>query len=435
MLEQGFALVANGDPDEALAAFDAAIEREPGHAGAWFAKGELLQGRGDEAGASACFERVTVLRPDYAEGWYRSGVALVNEHKLMATAPAAPLARYADARRLLERAMALRHDQAGVVAETLGAFERLRRAAGGAEPEPPDPTQLAYLVDALATLVARGGIRHLLLPDKALPELDRAFARGGAQELAREVFESANLVEPEVEVVEAPDGMCAPAVRPEGLRLVIGAAIARDPPALQAGVLEAAAHAWLSATGVGRFVSGDSLGPVMVYLGLGAPAARLALARGEGVKAADLAALLAVKAVVRGDRHGTSAVAARLAPPLDASFEGALRLLLPDANGYRQWFGVTEYDLPVDPWRGELIGCPESVDGPGEPGQRLREETEEDKRLELALRPCSCGGNWQVLRRQLLSPDVDYVVDRWLVACRVCGTRRVVLFYAERRER
>jgi hypothetical protein len=290
------------------------------------------------------------------------------------------------------------------------------------------------LVDALATLVARGGKSHFLLPDKALPELDRALARGGAQALAKEVFGTANLVAPEVEVVEAPDRMCAPAVRSEELSLVIGSAIARDPPALLAGVLEAAAHAWLGATGVGRFVADDALGPVLVYLGLGAPAARLALARGERVLAADLAAQLAVKAVVRGGRLQTWEVAARLEPPLDACFEGALRLLLPDADGYQKWFGVAEWDLPRDPGLREL-GWPEPVEGPGVPDQWVSAEDEEDKRLEIAVHPCSCGGNWQVLRRQLLSPDPDYFVDRWLVTCRVCGSRRVVLFYTERPQR
>jgi hypothetical protein len=37
MIERGVALLASGDSDGALAAFDAAVEREPEHAGAWFA--------------------------------------------------------------------------------------------------------------------------------------------------------------------------------------------------------------------------------------------------------------------------------------------------------------------------------------------------------------------------------------------------------------
>ena len=73
----GVALYDQGKYDEAVKAFDKAIEINPQYEAAWVGKGTTLgsQGKYDEAVAKA-FDRAIEINPQYADAWAGKGFAL-----------------------------------------------------------------------------------------------------------------------------------------------------------------------------------------------------------------------------------------------------------------------------------------------------------------------------------------------------------------------
>jgi tetratricopeptide (TPR) repeat protein len=356
--DRGLKLLARGDLAGAAAAFETVIARDSTHAGAWFSMGEALHRQGDEAAARSCYERageVGSADAQRAEAWYRRGVSLVNSHALISAPQKDCPGAYADARRSLEYAALLGHPHARAVGEVLVPFEELVRICHqegltlepGLTPwvlGPPDalleaagPEPLASLLDRLSEIVAHACWPQLLQPCASHDHLDDALRRGGVQELVNFVFRTAHLRVPAIEIVEGLH-ICAPYIGPEGVRLVIGADVVRDPRRLQWAVLWTVPYVWSHES---RFSIWPPHDPshsvcfhlaVLVYVGLGIPMAQLSLQRGDSVSAENIAALLAIQATTRAEPALTSETAAQLGPPLDTRYEAALRQLRPKAR-------------------------------------------------------------------------------------------------------
>lgn len=67
---KGYSLAALGQFEEAVEAFDRAIEREPAYRDAWAGRGKSLATLGRREEAVASFDRAIALKPDEASAWY-----------------------------------------------------------------------------------------------------------------------------------------------------------------------------------------------------------------------------------------------------------------------------------------------------------------------------------------------------------------------------
>lgn len=90
----GLCLEALNRLDEAIAAYDRAIELEPS-ANSWYAKAEVLVQQQKFEPAVVAYDRAIELEPDCGEFWYQRGLALVD------------LQRYDEARENYDRAVML----------------------------------------------------------------------------------------------------------------------------------------------------------------------------------------------------------------------------------------------------------------------------------------------------------------------------------------
>jgi tetratricopeptide (TPR) repeat protein len=78
----GLAHQALGEHQQAIAAFQHAIDRHPGHAEAMNCQGLSLLAQGRNADAVACFDRAIGVRPDYAEAHNNRGNAFLATHHI-----------------------------------------------------------------------------------------------------------------------------------------------------------------------------------------------------------------------------------------------------------------------------------------------------------------------------------------------------------------
>jgi predicted O-linked N-acetylglucosamine transferase (SPINDLY family) len=121
----GALLQEQSRPDEALAAFDAAVSLDPDYAEAHFNRGVVLQQRGRLDGAIEAYKQSLRLRPDYVEATTNAGIALQE------------LGRLGEAAAAFEHAAKLRPDAAephnnlgiallagGQAAQAVTAFQR-----------------------------------------------------------------------------------------------------------------------------------------------------------------------------------------------------------------------------------------------------------------------------------------------------------------------
>ncbi|MEZ0229264.1 MAG: tetratricopeptide repeat protein, partial [Planctomycetota bacterium] len=72
---RGLALAGLGRLDEARAAIEKAVGRDPSSSRAWATLGVIRAQANDLAGAKAAFEKVVALRPKEAAGWFQLGLA------------------------------------------------------------------------------------------------------------------------------------------------------------------------------------------------------------------------------------------------------------------------------------------------------------------------------------------------------------------------
>ena len=75
-LNQGSALYNQSKYDEAIKAFDKAIEIDPQLEQAWYYKGMALKGLGKYEEAIQAYDKVLEINPRYAGAWYHKGMAL-----------------------------------------------------------------------------------------------------------------------------------------------------------------------------------------------------------------------------------------------------------------------------------------------------------------------------------------------------------------------
>jgi len=80
-INKGSALYSQGKYDEAVQAFDEAIEINPQFAEVWYNKGSALHAQGKYDDAIKAFDETIRLNPDYAEAWYRKGTVLHLQEK------------------------------------------------------------------------------------------------------------------------------------------------------------------------------------------------------------------------------------------------------------------------------------------------------------------------------------------------------------------
>jgi tetratricopeptide (TPR) repeat protein len=74
---KGRALISQGKYDEAIQAYDIAIQLRPDYAEAYYSKGVALDSQGKYDEAIQDFDKVIQLEPDFAAGaWYDKGLAL-----------------------------------------------------------------------------------------------------------------------------------------------------------------------------------------------------------------------------------------------------------------------------------------------------------------------------------------------------------------------
>lgn len=82
-----------GQPDQAIAFFDAALRLAPGHAGIWNSRGNLMNRRGDSAGAIESFRRAVAVAPGHFEAWFNMGSTAVTAEQWDLAADALARAR------------------------------------------------------------------------------------------------------------------------------------------------------------------------------------------------------------------------------------------------------------------------------------------------------------------------------------------------------
>ena len=68
----------NGNYDDALAAYDKALEIDPNHVSAWNNKGIVLSKLKRFEESISCYDRAIELDPKYANAWYNKANALRN---------------------------------------------------------------------------------------------------------------------------------------------------------------------------------------------------------------------------------------------------------------------------------------------------------------------------------------------------------------------
>ena len=114
---QGALLQADGQREQALASFDAALAHKSDNASNWYNRGTLLESLGRRENALASFTKALTLNPGHAEAWHHSGTVL------------AALGRGEDALAAFDKCLALKPDHAkvwhirGVLLQGAGRFE------------------------------------------------------------------------------------------------------------------------------------------------------------------------------------------------------------------------------------------------------------------------------------------------------------------------
>lgn len=190
----GVAYVAKGLPDEALAAFNRALARDPGHVPSLLARGRLRRARGEPAEALASLEAAARRAPEDAAIQYEIGAARQAQGGAAAALPAyARAVALAPERVDYLRAYATALAQAGQAQAALG-YLLLARAFRPRDPALMDLAAFAYLevgnaaraVELLETAVAAApdeAVYHFRLgqaqvqnrkPEAAIAELRRA---------------------------------------------------------------------------------------------------------------------------------------------------------------------------------------------------------------------------------------------------------------------
>ena len=71
-------LVKEGKNDDALMAYDKALEMDPKHVGTWNNKGIVLSRLKRFEEAISCYDKAIELNPEYANAWYSKANALRN---------------------------------------------------------------------------------------------------------------------------------------------------------------------------------------------------------------------------------------------------------------------------------------------------------------------------------------------------------------------
>ncbi|NQU98914.1 tetratricopeptide repeat protein [Candidatus Woesearchaeota archaeon] len=74
--DKGFALIERGKLEEAIKAYDKAIEINPKHALAWYDKGFALYKLGQLEEAIQAYDKAININPEYAFAWNNKGIAL-----------------------------------------------------------------------------------------------------------------------------------------------------------------------------------------------------------------------------------------------------------------------------------------------------------------------------------------------------------------------
>ena len=103
----GAAHKANGQLDNAMAAYERAVSLKPDYAVAYYNMGNALKDQGKLEDAMAAYERAVSLKPDYADAYYNMGGMLQERGKLE------------DAIAAYERALSLKPDYAAAEAQML----------------------------------------------------------------------------------------------------------------------------------------------------------------------------------------------------------------------------------------------------------------------------------------------------------------------------
>jgi len=78
---KGVALTNQGKDDEAIVAYDKAIEIDPKHASAWYNKGNALYNIGKYEEAIIAYDKAIEIGPQLADAWNNKGIALTNLEK------------------------------------------------------------------------------------------------------------------------------------------------------------------------------------------------------------------------------------------------------------------------------------------------------------------------------------------------------------------
>src|SRR5262249_54603439 len=73
----GSALLSLDRPEDALAAFDAALQNMPTHAAAWNNRGRALQALNRHSEAAESFAKATSLQKDFADAYFNRALALL----------------------------------------------------------------------------------------------------------------------------------------------------------------------------------------------------------------------------------------------------------------------------------------------------------------------------------------------------------------------
>jgi len=74
-IQQGNDYSDKGNYDQAIAAYDKAIQRNPDYAEAYYGRGNAYEAKGDHDRAIADYDKAIQLNPDYAEAYYNRGNA------------------------------------------------------------------------------------------------------------------------------------------------------------------------------------------------------------------------------------------------------------------------------------------------------------------------------------------------------------------------
>jgi tetratricopeptide (TPR) repeat protein len=75
-LNKGLSLYALGRQDEAIAAYNKALEIQPDYTKAWFNKGNVHSDLGQQDEAMAAYDKALEIQPDYTKAWNSKGIAL-----------------------------------------------------------------------------------------------------------------------------------------------------------------------------------------------------------------------------------------------------------------------------------------------------------------------------------------------------------------------